>query len=694
MKAIGIDLGTTNSVAAIHSPERPAYVLENDHAQTLTPSAVGVRVKDGEERVLVGRPAVQGARTATSTIFSVKRLMGRTIGEPQVAEVRKRFDYEIVPTAEDDASVAIRMGTKVRTPAEISSLILRKIKQDAARVLGDEVTHAVITVPAYFEAAQRAATRKAAEAAGLVVKRLIDEPTAAAIAYGMREAGTEGRRVLVYDLGGGTFDVSLLQMIQGDNGKTQFHVAGVAGDNWLGGDDFDQKVIEKVLAEVRAEHGVEPPNDPAFRRALKEQAEVAKWQLGSMDVADVELGAAFRLPDNGPFVDIHVELTRAEFNQLVAPLVDRTMNLVDDVLREGNFTADDITDVLLVGGSTLTTCVREAVVSRFGAAKVRTDVKPMECVALGAAILAEGETGLECSACGSPNEEGVEACRECGHPLGATRDPSYKIYEQTAMALGIAAIDGDNVDAFVPIIPKGTPYPLEEPMRKRFTASGRRVRIPVHEGVNPQASQNRVQGVVEAMLPEGLEPNSDVEVEFNYDGDRIVTVNVRVPGTTFNQRTSLRPQPIEQDTPSTDEAKEELERAIDMVEEFVGRYGVYIEPWQLDRVKRRLSDAKLAYRGADVDEHRRYVNLLYRDLDNCGLATTMYFADVVADRAKPADSERIRRSSQTVRDAHTSGNEARRAQAEQVLNELIQRELEKQTGGVVTDMAELLRTKP
>jgi hypothetical protein len=231
-------------------------------------------------------------------------------------------------------------------------------------------------------------------------------------------------------------------------------------------------------------------------------------------------------------------------------------------------------------------------------------------------------------------------------------------------------------------------------MRKRFTAAGRRVRIPVHEGVNPQASQNRVQGVVEAMLPEGLEPNSDVEVEFNYDGDRIVTVNVRVPGTTFNQRTSLRPQPPEAEAPSTDEAKDELERAIDIIEEFVSRYGVYIEPWQLDRVKRHLSDAKQAYRRSDTDEHRRHVNLLYRDMDNCGLATTMYFADVVAERAKPADSERIRRSAQTVRDAHTSGNEARRAQAEQVLNELIQRELEKQTGGVVTDMAELLRTKP
>jgi molecular chaperone DnaK (HSP70) len=580
----------------------------------------------------------------------------------------------------------------VRTPTEISSLILSKVRRDVTKRLG-EVTHAVITVPAYFEVAQRAATRKAAEAAGLKVKRLIDEPTAAAIAFGMREGSTTGKRVLVYDLGGGTFDISLLQMVQDDNGRSHFQVVGAAGDNWLGGDDFDHLIVDKVLEQIRGQLGTEPPTDQRFRRALKEQAERVKWSLSEQDFAEVNIPGAFR-PDNGSWYDVYAEFTREQVNRMFASLVARTMALVDDVLAEGNFTAEDITDVLLVGGSTLMAGVREAVVGRFGVAKVRMDVKPMECVALGAAILAGTATGLECPSCGSANDEEVESCQQCGHSLlGLESDDGIVIYEQTAMALGIAAVDGDNSDAFVEIIPRGTKYPLREPMKKMFTAAGRRVRIPVHEGVHEVASKNRVQGVVEVELPEGLEPNSDVEVSFNYDRDRVVTVMVRVPGTTFVQAVTLHPHVVEDRPPAADDAKEDLERTIDLVEDFLAKFDSYIEPFYRDRVKARLAKAKHAFIGSDGAEHRRFTGALLRDLETAGLATTLYYADLVVDQAKPADSERIRQTAKAVRDAHEQGNEARRAHAEKILRELTERELRKLAGGTIADPSDLLRTQ-
>jgi molecular chaperone DnaK len=697
VKSIGIDLGTTNTVAAFRYPDRDVTeVLENSQAMSYTPSVVGLRTRrTGEEMIVVGQDAVDGAGNATCTVFSVKRLMGRAVSEPQIADVRKRFNYEIVPVAAEDPTAAIRMGGKVCTPTEISSIILSKVRRDAEKTLGDEVTHAVITVPAYFEVAQRAATRKAAETAGLKVKRLIDEPTAAAIAFGMREASTEGRRVLVYDLGGGTFDISLLQMIQDGDGRSHFQIVGSSGDNWLGGDDFDHVIVDRVLEEIRGELGAEPPQDQAFRRTLKERAEKVKWRLSEQDFAEVNIPAAFRMPPpDGPLVDVYVEFSREQVNRLFAPLVARTLSLVDDVLAEGNFTAEDITDVLLVGGSTLMACVRDAVVGRFGPDKVRMNVKPMEVVALGAAILAKTETGLECPSCGEVNDDEVEACEKCGHSLlELASDDGIVIYEQTAMALGIAAIDGDNPDAFVEIIPKGTKYPLREPMTKMFTAAGRRVRIPVHEGVHKLASKNRVQGVVEVELPEGLEPNSDVEVSFNYDRDRIVTVMLRVPGTTFVQSETLHPQAPVDRPPAAEDHREDLERAIDVVEDFLVKFDSYIEPFHRDRMKGRLADAKQAFLGTDSNEHRRYSGLLLRDLEMAGLATTLYYADIVADRAEPADSERIRQTAQAAREAHEQRNEARRAHAEKILRELTERELRKLSGGAIGDPSDLLRTQ-
>lgn len=696
MTSVGIDLGTTNSAVARYDPElRRPVVLENSQAKRTTPSVVAVRrQKDGTEITLVGQPAVNAGASAVENVFSVKRLMGRTVGEAEVEQVRRRFGYRIDALSDSDATVTIRMGEDSRTPQDISAAILEKLRKDASMKLGRDVTRAVITVPAYFENAQRAATREAALAAGLVVGRLIDEPTAAAVAYGMDDPSTDGRRVLVYDLGGGTFDVSVLNMVIDDAGHGQFQVVGHGGDNWLGGDDFDDVIVQKVLAELQAEHGTAPPDDGAFRRLLKQMAEQAKLQLSEVEIGEVNVPAAFRLSDGGPLLDVWVELTRQEFEQGIAGMVARTMDEVDKVLAEGNFVADDITDVLLVGGSTLVPAVRAAVAARFGAGKVRSDVPAMECVALGAAVVA-ATAGVQCPGCDADNDPKATSCASCGQELDETVAAApMTLYEQTALHLGIAAVDGEDTDVFVPIIPKGTPYPLKEPMKQMFTADRRGVRIPVHQGVHDVASRNRVQGVLEVTLPEGLEAGSEVEVSFNYDINCILTVAVAVPGTTFHQAKIIRPQAPAAPSDSPEDSRDELERTIDFTQGFVDHYGDYIEEFQIRRLRRRLTEAHESFDSQDPEQHQRHVDALHKDVDNSGLATNLYLADIAADRAAPDTAQQIRDTAEITRKAQREGNTPQRAQAERTLVELVRRELERPEGGATpAEASDLLRRR-
>ena len=696
MTSIGIDLGTTNSAMARYdaAPGR-SEILENSQAQRITPSVVAVRrQKDGREQTLVGEPAVRAGTSVVETVFSVKRLMGRTVGEEDVEQVCRRFGYRIAPLSDDDATVTIQMGEHARTPQDISAAILEKLRKDATTRLGQEVSRAVITVPAYFENAQRTATRAAAEAAGLVVGRLIDEPTAAAVAYGMSDPSADGRRVLVYDLGGGTFDVSVLNMVVDDTGHGQFQVVGTGGDNWLGGDDFDDVIAQKVLAEVEAKHRTPAPEDGMFRRLLKQAAEQAKRQLSEVDVGEVGIPAAFRLIDGGPLIDVWVEVTREEFERGIGDLVARTMNEVDKVMADGNFVAEDITDVLLVGGSTLVPAVRSAVSARFGAGKLRAGVPPMECVALGAAVVA-ATTGVQCPACETDNDPEATTCASCGHELeGGVATAPMTLYEQTPMHMGIAAVDGEDLDAFVPIIPKGTPYPLREPMRQTFTADRRAVRVPVYEGVHDVASRNRLQGMLEVTLPEGLEAGSEVEVSFGYDQSRILTVAVSVPGTTFRQSETIRTQAPAPATANPDESRDELERTIDFTQGFVHRYGDYIEPFQVQRLRRRLTDAQEAAESRDPATHQQSVDTLHRDVDNCGLATSLFLADLAADRAAPDTAARIRETAEVARKAHREGQNPQRAEAERTLMDLVRRELERpDRGATPPEAADLLRRR-
>lgn len=682
MKAIGIDLGTTNSAVAAHDPHRAGIaVLTNSKGERLTPSVVGVMHRDGKDQSLVGEDALNWAvRQPKETIVSVKRLMGRDFADASVARARDRMSYDIVAGPDDDPRAYVLLGGRARTPAEISSVILDKLVRDASRVLGEPVTHAVITVPAYFRDAQRAATREAAEKAGLVVKKIVDEPTAAAVAFGLHKPGGARSRVLVYDLGGGTFDISILNTVKDQEGRSQFQVLRAAGDIWLGGDDFDLAIVERIIAWMREEHHVDPTGDKGFLFQAKKAAERAKRELNDMPEAYIVIPAAYR-SENG-VLDVEMKLTRGEFQSMIAPLVARTMDLVQESLARYELSTDDISDVLLVGGGTLTRPVYEAVEAFFGADKVRRNINPMECVAFGAGVLAETLRGVECSdpECAKVNEYGAEACGACGRGLADGRSKGDTgLYESTPMAMGIAAIKGSQRDVFVEIIEAGSPYPLSEPRRRTFHATdSRRIRVPVYEGDSKVASENHEQGVVEFELPQEIEVNRQVDVSFNYSADRIITVKISVRGTDMvHEATPSRekprtppPEPVEE----LDSAvlREQLGYAEREADHFLKRYGPYIEPVQAMKVRRDIEQAKRAVAMGDSGEYKRLTELLLDDMyRQCGLASQFRQAELASEGAPPETVRQINEAVEYVKQAHRQGNSVGTAQQARNLVNLV-----------------------
>lgn len=694
MKAIGIDLGTTNSVAAYCEPgRRNVRVLSNSSGENLTPSAVSLKRSRhaGEEpEILVGRAALNYGHSAPEeTILSIKRLMGRNYAEPQVREVVDKFNYRVVPGPGDDPRAHVRLNGKAHTPAEISSLILGKIKDDAGRSLGEEVTHAVITVPAYFTEAQRAATREAGERAGLAVKKIIDEPTAAAIAFGLQAASDARHRILVYDLGGGTFDISLLQMVKDQEGRDQFQCLEIEGDNWLGGDNFDRHIVDRIVEWVKRETHDDPVSDKRFLFLAKKAAEEAKRALSHTASTDVVIPAAYRT-SQGLFVDVDLMLSQAELEEMIRGEVERSLALVQKALGNQNLSPDDITDVLLVGGATLTPLVHRMVEGFFGAAKVRRNVNPMECVAVGAAILAATLRGLECPSCGKENDEAAVQCQQCHHNLASARPVGDTgLVEVTAMSLGIAAVKGTQSDVFVPIIPKGTAYPLREPMKRRFQAiSGRRIVVPVYEGDHPVASRNSQQGVIEYDLPQEIESNTQVEVSFNYDRNRVLTVTVNVPGTALLKTEALRhdrppaaPPPSETEG-AMEEAtwQDELADTIEFARRFLDHYRPYMETGEGTKLQRDLERAQQILVFPDEVEGRRMNRLLQMDLFNSGVATQLYLADRATEGAPPDEARKIRDSARTVRDSYERGDRARGGEQARLLKVLVAKTLERRTG--------------
>ena len=375
-KIIGIDLGTTNSCVAVMEGKE-ARVIENSEGDRTTPSVVGFT--DGDE-VLVGQAAKRQAVTnPTNTVYAVKRLIGRRFDEDVVQRDIDLVPYSIVKADNGDAWVEAQ--GKRMAPPEVSARILQKMKSTAEDYLGEEVTEAVITVPAYFNDSQRQATKDAGRIAGLEVKRIINEPTAAALAYGMDKKRGD-QKLAVYDLGGGTFDISIIEIADVD-GEHQFEVLSTNGDTFLGGEDFDKRLIDYLADEFKKDQGMDLRGDPLAMQRLKEGAEKAKIELSSSQQTDVNL-PYITADASGP-KHLNMKLTRAKLESLVEELIDRTIDPCKLALKDAGLSASDIDDVILVGGQTRMPKVQETVQNIFGK-EPRKDLNPDEAVAVGAAI--------------------------------------------------------------------------------------------------------------------------------------------------------------------------------------------------------------------------------------------------------------------------------------------------------------------
>jgi molecular chaperone DnaK (HSP70) len=693
MKAIGIDLGTTNSVAASSEKNpRDPRVLTSSFGENLTPSVVSVRRAKGDSghnEILVGRAALNYAeRAPENTILSIKRLIGRDFQDPDIEQAKKRFNYEVVAADGNNPLAFVRLNGKSYSPTEISAMILRKVKEDAERILGEEVTHAVITVPAYFNEGQRAATREAGVQAGLVVKKIIDEPTAAAIAFGVETTSGARHRILVFDLGGGTFDISILHMVKDNNGNDQFQVLAIEGNRWLGGDDFDACIVDKIVDRVRAEVGEDPTQDPRFLFLAKQHSEAAKRQLSYATATEIIIPAAYR-SKQGTFIDVELTLARSEFETMIQKYVDQSMDLVRKALESQNLKPEDVSDVLLVGGGTLTPLVYQTVENLFGAGKVRRNINPMECVARGAAILAATLHAVECPACRELNDESASECKKCRNNLASARAVGETgIEEVTAMSLGIAAVKANQPDVFVPIIPKGTPYPLRHPMKRAFQATSERlIRVPVYEGDKPVASQNDEQGIIEFNLPDDIDLNSRVEVSFNYDRNRALTVMISVPGTKL-----LKTETLRHDRPRTkasqekanveneEDWREDLESTTEFARRFLDQYKQYMEPNDQIKLRGDIERAEKLLVYPDKVEATKITRLLQMHSFNSGLATQLFLADRATNGVAPDRAQQINEAAKAVRQSFNEGDRNRVAEQARLLKVLVAKALESQHG--------------
>ncbi|MBT3363956.1 MAG: molecular chaperone DnaK [Chloroflexi bacterium] len=495
-KVLGIDLGTTNSCMAIIEAGDPT-VLENQDGGRTTPSVVALNAKTGER--LVGQPAKRQAVTnSDNTIFSIKRLIGRNFKDEDVQKELKMLPYKVTEALNGDAHVA--MSGKPYAPPEISAMILQKIKADAEAKLGEPITQAVITVPAYFNDSQRQATKDAGKIAGLEVLRIFNEPTAAALAYGLDK--NDEQTIAVFDLGGGTFDISILEI-----GEGTFHVKSTNGDTLLGGDDFDQKIINHIVAEFKKDQGIDLKQDRAALQRLKEAAEKAKCDLSSVEQTEINL--PFITADAEGPKHLNMTLTRAKLEQLVAKLIEKTVKPVNQALADAGVKPSDISEVILVGGQTRMPAVANKVKEIFGK-DPHKGVNPDEVVAMGAAI-------------------------QGGVLKGEVRD--VLLLDVTPLTLGIETMGG----VLTPLITRNTTIPTQK-SEIFTTASDGQPEVDVHvlQGERPMASENKSIGRFKL---DGIAPAfrgmPQIEVTFDLDASGILNVSAKDNGTGKEQKITI-----------------------------------------------------------------------------------------------------------------------------------------------------------
>ena len=594
-KVIGIDLGTTNSVVAVMEAGEPT-VIENAEGNRTTPSVVAVT--SGGERLVGAVAKRQAVVNPENTIFSIKRFMGRKFNDPIVQEAIKHVAYKV--TAAPNGDVRVVMGGREYSPPEISAMILAKLKADAEVKLGERVTQAVITVPAYFNDAQRQATKDAGRIAGLDVLRIINEPTAASLAYGLEKKKDEN--VAVYDLGGGTFDISDLQL-----GEGVFEVKATNGDTFLGGDDFDQRIVDWMSEEFKKEQGIDLRDDRMALQRLREAAEKAKIELSS--ALQTEINLPFITATNSGPKHMVMTLTRSKLEQLVSDLIERTVEPCRKALSDAGITSGDVEEVVLVGGQTRMPAVQVKVKQVFGR-DPHQGVNPDEVVAVGAAI-------------------------QSGVLQGEVKD--VLLLDVTPLSLGVETQGGITTV----LIPRNTTIPTRKSETFSTAADSQStVEIHVLQGERPLAAENKSLG---RFFLDGIPPaprgTPQIEVSFDIDANGILNVSARDKATGRAQQITIQPSSglgkeeidrmvreaethAEQDRRKREEAEARnlADSSIYRAEQTLRDYGDRVSPDQQRSIESQIEAVRSAMNRNDVSLMRRAAEDLERALQQVGQA--------------------------------------------------------------------------